>query len=115
MAWRGGGCAGCSKCIRWGNDWVSPIEFEREGGKGKVRKWKHSIRVVVGDLLGKVLVLRQNLIRQVVTTPVQRQNSLNSCVAQGEPDADQGLGTQNPEYKNGPADTEPSLQKETAN
>ena len=106
---------GRSKCIRWGNDWVSPIEFEREGGKGKARKWKHSIRVVGGDLLGKALVLRQNLTRQAVTMPVQRQNSLNSCAVRGEPEADQGLGALNPEYKDGPANTEPSLLEETAN
>ena len=106
---------GRSKCIRWGNDWVSPIEFEREGGKGKARKWKHSIRVVGGDPLGKALVLRQNLLRQAVTMPVQRQISLNSCAVRGEPEADRGLGTLDPEYRDGPADTEPSLQEETAN
>ena len=108
---------GRSKCIRWGNEneWVTPIELEREGGKGRARKWKHSIRVVGGDILGKALVLRQNLIDQAVLTPVQRQNTPNSCAVRGVPEAEQGLGSLNPEYEDGPADTESSLQEEKAN
>ena len=108
---------GRSKCIRWGNEneWVTPIEFEREGGKGRARKWKHSIRVVGGDILGKALVLRQNLMDQAVISPVQRQDTPNFCAVRGVPEAEQGLGSLNPEYEDGPADTEPSLQEETAN
>ena len=108
---------GRSKCIRWGNEneWVTPIEFEREGGKGRARKWKHSIRVVGGDILGKALILRQKLIDQAVLTPVQRQDTPNFCAVRGVPEAEQGLGSLNPEYEDGPADTEPSLQEETAN
>ena len=85
---------GRSKCIRWGNEneWVTPIEFEREGGKGRARKWKHSIRVVGGDILGKALILKQNLIDQAVLTPVQRQDTPNFCAVRGVPEAEQGLG-----------------------
>ena len=72
--------------------------------------------MVGGDILGKTLVMRQNLIDQAVLMPVQRQNTPNSFAVRGElePEAEQGLATLNPEYEDGPADTVPSLQEGTA-
>ena len=86
-----------------------------QGGMRKAWKWKQSIRVVGGDLLGKVLVPRKNLLRQAVSKSVRRQNMLNSGVAWRTPEASQGLGALNSEYRtDGPADTEPSLEEERA-
>ena len=40
---------GASKCIEYGGSLVTPSDFEKRGGKGRSKKWKHSIKLSSGD------------------------------------------------------------------
>lgn len=35
-------CVG-EACIKWGDEWLLPQQFEEEGGKGSSKKWKATI------------------------------------------------------------------------
>ena len=41
--------SGASKCIQYGESLVTPSDFEKRGGKGRSKKWKHSIKLLSGD------------------------------------------------------------------
>ena len=41
--------SGASKCIQYGGSLVTPSDFEKRGGKGRSKKWKHSIKLLSGD------------------------------------------------------------------